>query len=339
MENLDELTLEEFVRKTTVKNPKVEVLKTREDGDYNALVQLIEQVFQSESNRGTLLLPELRKYTNTVAVFSDYGGESNDSKYKTYSFLVCDYQAAKAIIKEKMIDIRKQFNLKNKEISYKDLSFGPISRSITSYLNAINTGVVGFLYTVIIEKEIKTVFGDINKRISQDYVDLIKSNGLGSRKPEVCEKVLRITHIASYLIGLFAKEGQKIFWMTDDDSIAPNDTKTKDTLNLFCSILPLYAPYKFEVIAGATPFKEKNIEHLDLLSITDLVAGALEGLFSNTEEQGLKEGVEKIINWLGYDGMLKKRTTMIRRVENNKIIASNIVFNAEALGNAQIIYI
>ena len=50
------------------------------------------------------------------------------------------------------------------------------------------------------------------------------SEGLGNWDLAVVEKLMRVVHMAAYLAALGA-DGQKIFWMSDHDSICANEGK------------------------------------------------------------------------------------------------------------------
>ena len=331
----DNQKLIQAARKLTWINPVINVLKHIDTSDYNGLVKVIEDVLQKENNRKSLLLPELKKHTETLAIFSDYGGEAKDSNYLTYSFLVCDFHVAMEFITEYMQGIRNKHNLDEKEISFKDLRFGPLKRSLKPYLESLDKAVPGFLFTVVIEKKIQTVFGATNKKIPKEIVTLLNDSGYGKWKTNTAEKLLRIVHISAYLTGLFSKDGQKLFWMTDHDSIAPNEKKQMDMLNLFSNTLSIYTKNKFDVVGGAVPFDSKNMGMLDLLSSTDLVSGAIEHYLTrkdNLDEFTIKKEADEILQWLGHDGVaLKKRTILIKSEDNNSYSGGNLVFKPKAL--------
>lgn len=318
----------EFAQRLTWSNPVIKVLREDLKDQYTPLVKLIEGQLQESHKSKKLLLPELRKYGNeTIAIFSDYGGESSDSLYNTYSFLVCGWNHSYGVPIE-MKKVREKHNLADKEISFKDLRYGPIKRSLKEYLNILDYFAIGLLYNVIIEKSIDTMFvveGDTH----EDLCKFISDNGHGEWKPKVLEKLLRITHIAAYLTALLSENGQKIFWMTDHDSIAPNEKKTQETLKLFCHILPLYTQKTFDLIGGAVPFTEKSTHTLDLLSASDLVAGSIEHYFTRNDkmkELSIKEEADIILQWLGHNGLgLKKQTLLIRKDEHG-IKGSTVIF-------------
>lgn len=321
--------LTEIAKMLTWINPEINVLDNEYRSEHNALVQVIEQVLHNENVRKSLLLPELRKNTDTLGVFSDYGGESADSKYLTYSFLVCDMHAAKHFTEIGMNEIREKNSLGTKEIAFKDLRHGPTKRSLKGYLDLLDKSVPGFLYSVVIDKKISTVFDRPDKKIPKHIVKTIESYGFGKWKPAIAEKMLRVVHILGYLIGLFSKDGQNFFWMTDNDAIAPNQEGHMNMLSLLSNTLELYTKNKFKVFGGAVPFEEKDTSMLDLLSSTDLVAGAIEHYLTRKDKLvdfSIKEEADVILQWLAHDGIaLKKRTTIIRP-DGEGIIGANLVF-------------
>jgi hypothetical protein len=86
----------------------------------------------------------------------------------------------------------------------------------------------------------------------------------------------------------------------------------KRLLQLFHNVLSLYTTRKFELIGGALPFSEHSTDFLDLLSAADIVAGSIGQYFTERDEVGeqnvcVKEGAEKVLVWLGHDGLALKK--------------------------------
>ncbi len=94
------------------------------------------------------------------------------------------------------------------------------------------------------------------------------------------------------------------------------------TLELFHNVLNLYTNRKFGLLGGALPFSERSTDYLDLLSAADVAAGTVAQYFTGRDEFGehnvrLKPGAEKVLQWLGLDGLgLKKLCVMISAGEN-----------------------
>lgn len=309
--------LSDFAAQMTLHNVNLSIVPDTDD--YPWFIREFQRQLLALEERCELLLPNIRDNNESIAIFSDYGGESHDSKYLTYSFLICAWNQTGLFTRE-MEALRNDVGLNTpfKEIAFKDLRYGPIHRSLDRYLKNLSNYVNGYLLTVVIEKSAKSIFGVDHKSTLDFATKTLFENGFGRWKPEVAEKILRITHFVAYLVALLSRPGQKIIWMTDNDSIAPTGERFMDVLNLFENLLRHYCKHKFSTIGGAVPFKEKTAEFLDLLSAPDIVAGSIEHYFNRFHgangEPLIKEEVGRVLRWLSHQGVaLKKHTTIIRR--------------------------
>jgi hypothetical protein len=126
MDHLKKNLFYEFGQKVTMREPQVSVLNSEIYDQYILTVKAIDSCLKNKLESKKLLLPELRTYGNeTIAIYSDYGGESSDSKFFTYSFLVCGWNHSFAF-QEFMNDLRAKYKLNDKEISFKDIGYGPV---------------------------------------------------------------------------------------------------------------------------------------------------------------------------------------------------------------------
>ena len=319
-------TLEDFAEMMTMKKIVFNAIKRDKFNNNSILIKLVDSYFQSQSKNKELFFPELRTFSNeTISIFSDYGGEHTESKYNSYSILFCGWNHSWGAI-EKFNTIREKYKLDKKEIAFKDLKFGPTQRALDEYLNSLNENVYGFLFTVLIEKDIKSLFiGKGNLHLLKE----IENAGLGYWKEKNAEKLMRILHLISYVLPLISSPNQKIFWMTDQDSIVANKKMFENTFKLFEAVLKIYTDNKYSLIGGATPFKETDVYTMDLLSITDLVAGCVEQYFStkkNNEEPSIKKGAEKVIKWLSTQGIGLKKEVICIYLENDAIKIDGIKF-------------
>jgi hypothetical protein len=317
-------TWEEFVEAMTMKEIDFNSIKRDKFIENSTLIQLIDLYFQGQYKKGEFILPELRTMENqTISIFSDYGGEHKTSKYNSYSFLFCGWNHS-WYAGEEFEKIRLQYGLDKKEISFKDLRFGPSIRALDDYLNALNKNVYGFLFTVLVDKDIKQFFiGDSNKEV----LEKIKSVGLGNWKIKNAEKLLRILHIISYVLPLISDSNQKLFWMTDNDSIVANNEMFNNVFKMLEAVLKIYTNNKYKLVGGAVPFKERDVYTMDLLSITDLVAGCVEQYFTTEKTKGrpfIKEGAEKVLKWLATPGTFLTKELI-------RIYPENDLFKIEGL--------
>ena len=284
--------------------------------------------------RGKLILPNLAAFGNkTVGVFSDYGGEHKGAKYLTYSVLVCIYDL-RDLFSEKIREIREQHQLGSKEISYKDLGMGQVRRALPDYLLTLSNYLPGFLLTLAVQKSVLEIFKSSAEETSNLLEAALKSVGVEGRKPKVNEKLMRVVELVAFLTALLGKDGQKVFWMTDHDEISPTNAKHEETLKAFEALLRVFCRNNqaFSLVGGALPFEQRDVGTLDLLSATDLCAGALAEYLVKREvrepnEIEVKPGCEHILQWLAHDGIgLKKLNIIIRRSTNVPIESAVIEF-------------
>ena len=327
IEETNKLILD-FAKRIIWKPKELPLLSAPAGKEFPPFIFNIDKFLRDKCNEGKLILPELRKEGNmSIGIYSDYGGEHQKNHYNTYTFLVCGFNHSYGL-KSAMKDIRKKFKLGDTEISFKNFQFGPIQRALESYLNTVNFMVVGLLYTVVVSKDIESLFG-VDKTNKFLLSEILENANLGKWKPKVAEKLLRIVHTIAYLTALLSKEGQRIFWMTDHDAIASNTVQHDFTIKIFQNILPLYTKNKYDLIKGAVPFVEKSIEYLDFLSLADITAGSIERYFSVKKSRMeklvmVKTGAEKVLKWLGHDGVGLKKQTII--IEKNPTSKGEIIF-------------
>jgi hypothetical protein len=298
---------------------------------YSSLIESVEHLLLEGHRQRRLILPELSAFKNrSLGVFSDYSGEG-PGRYFVYSVLVCGLNM-RAPFEARMAEIRPRFGLGAKEIAYKDLRMGQIRRALPDYLTAADE-LPGFLCTVAVDKQIKSVFG-IEQDTRRRLAALLEDVGFGVRKPEVAEKLLRVVHLGAYLAALLGRNGQNVFWMTDHDEICPTPAQHMQLLAAFARVLPVYQTpgSQFDKIGGATPFAERRVEMNDLLSLPDLAAGTLGDYLSKRDvlqpdEILVKQGTDKIMLWLGKPGIgLKKSCFFLRKGAGDSIERGTIDF-------------
>jgi hypothetical protein len=324
IDKLSHDNLVNFMHETTMSNPALPLLPSSPDFVFPSLTRELDILLTKCEQRKKLLLPELRNHDEALAVFSDYSGEHKDSKYYTYTFFATAHGVLFYFAEQMEALRREHFQDKyDKEISYKDIQWGGIKRSLKHYLRLVDR-MPGLLLTVVVDKRIKSFFSGDTKMIR----DTLVSAGLGEWKPSVAEKLLRVTHLVTYIIALLSKDGQKIFWMSDHDSIA--ESNNIHASKIVSSLLPDYGRKEHGSFGFATPFAERSLMYLDALSMTDLVAGAVQHYFTQDKITGGKFLVRNedadITDWLGHQSFLKKHCVMFRYVDDANFIASNIIF-------------
>lgn len=278
----------------------------------------------SRSSRGELLLPNFKE-CKSVAIFTDYGGESKDSKYLTYTITLVDYDRL-YFFHNSMKNIREKYQLNKpiKEIAFKDLKYGPVDRSLEEYLYTINNLVNGIAFTLIVDKEIHSL-ADINEKSSKKLIaKILGEKGYGTFKPDVAEKVYRIINLVSYLVHLLVPYGKKIFWMSDQDSTIATDDKHRNIARLMQNAFYSFENANYDTIGYATPFsKQEDTLFLDLLSISDLKAGAIEHYLTRKKKLSdsdftISPGADKITTWIANNGIAFKKLSYVINFDNDK---------------------
>jgi len=304
-------TITDYANRIIRTDPAVPLLRKGEDFPF--IAHALEAHFMRLKEQRNLRLPDLSLDNETVVVLSDYGGDQQTSKCRSYSFLLASYNQLHWF-KEQMQLVRSKYGLSDKEIAFKDLRYGPLSRALEEYLVTLNNLVPGLLLTVIVDSDVTRLFSTGTDGIMP--VDALKAAGLGDWSKKEAERLLRIMHSLAYLISVLARNGQKILWMTDNDSIVANDKRKDETAKLLQRLLSHYSANRYAAVGIATPFAEDSFLH-DLLSAPDLVAGAIEHYFSNRpaiESKGIREDVNKILIWMAYEGIsLRRDVVRIKR--------------------------
>lgn len=300
------ISVEELMNRWTLKDIKLPV--EFEKYDSPIIFKLLNSSLEKRHIRKQLILPNFAD-TETVAIFSDYGGEAKGSKYYTYSFVFAAYDGLE-FFKDRMTDIRKKYGLDNprKEISFKDAHYGQMFRCIDEYLTLANNVVNGLVFTLAISKEIISMLDKDDKRTLKQVTEQLTDYSYGKWKPAVFEKNMRIIYTLTFFIKLLIPSGKKIFWMTDEDAIMANESKIADTTRIISNAINLCkdaSKYKF---IGFTPkpYDDEETYFLtDLLSIADLSAGSVEQLLTRNAEQKeeLSPLAEKVIQWSSVQGV------------------------------------
>ena len=311
-----------YANSFALKRPNLHILQQDTGLEHTVLSEILQEAIELSDRRLKLVLPDLRVFDNeTVVVFTDYGGEHSDSKYATYSTLLCPWNCCRAF-QTQMRKVRQANTLGTKEIAFKDFGMGQLQRALPEYLRLLDM-MPGFLFTLAVDTRIGSLFEIPGARQGERVSDVLEAQGFGRRKPKVAEKLMRIVDTAAFLSALLTHDGQGLFWMTDNDSILePIDSSQAhdDVLKLFQRMLQKYKRpnVNFAMIGGAAPFADDNTMFGDLLSATDVTAGALCQYMSQKQESPedgirVKIGCDQVLEWLTKDGIgLKKMTIAIQ---------------------------
>jgi hypothetical protein len=320
----------------TLRSPNLNVLRDDNRAEMPGIAHFLEDGFKARDKQGKLLLPDLSALLNTtIGIFSDYGGEDPSSRYSTYSFLVCAYGSL-GPFKEKMTALRATSGIGQKEIAFKDFRHGPSRRMLPAYLRLTDQYISGLLFTLVVDKSIPSLFGPGDSETLAKMADALETTGYGALSPKIAEKLFRIVHCIAFLIALLGHPGQKIFWMMDNDPIGETSERHTKLLGILLKVLPLYTTKSFGFLGGARPFTPPSFELLDLLSMSDIAAGAVAQCMSSIDTAGqqnalIKPGGDHVLRWLCHNSVtLKKFAMAVKRLPNGVVGVGPIDFEARA---------
>jgi len=123
---------------------------------------------------------------------------------------------------------------------------------------------------------------------------------------------------------------KKSFGCAITDATCANSEAHKRLLSLYQNVLTLYSTRKFGLMGGALPFQERHTGYLDLLSAADVVSGTINQYLTERDRVGeenacVKEGADKVLLWLGHDGLALKKLNMLMRLGDDGTLCSGIM--------------
>lgn len=289
--------------------------KIRED--FPGLAQLIAPLIAQ--------IDELPDFSDDskIGIMTDFGGEHDGAVVNTYSFLIYA-QSKMGPFEDATKELRCRHGLLDPfcEFQYKKLKNGPRMRAIPGFLDIVDSLIHGVLVTLVVDKSIKSVFGDKGPAA---VATQLAANGFREWKPSVAEKMMRVCHTAAAFLSVLTSPGQRLLWYCDEDAInkrGPHQPKS-ETLRLFATTLGMYSPHTFDLIGGGVSFTDKSYLD-DFLSVPDLAAGAVCDLMTahirGHDSIAGEEGKKVVLQWIARPApFLSKVTLQVARLPDGSI--------------------
>lgn len=243
-------------------------------------------------------LPNINR-SKTLMCFSDYSGEEVKSRYFVYSFLIIDGDNLK-VWDEQRRKIRESIIADGRRVSFKNLRDKVGQKFVEDYLKLADQ-LNGFLITVAISKDIKSIFQndspiDLSNPAFLEYTDWTEDS---------VEKAFRVIHILSLFIAGLSSEYQDVIWITDNDKIAANDDRLDQLTKLFAYVSTYYLNHSLgHLRVGRTQSDDGTRLIEDLCSIPDFAAGAYSDQLKSIGDFDASEGR---VFWL-YSPTFKNKT-------------------------------
>lgn len=230
---------------------------------------ILNQDLVNLSRKHAWSLPDLRD-APALLLGSDYSGETRDSQYMVYSFLVTN-SAAWGEWEPLRLKVREQLLGDSRRMAFKRLSDERRWQALGPFLSAADR-LGGLSFSVAINKKCGSLFaGDAPLDLGNpDFACFRKW------KPAVIEKACVVVNFLGFLLGGLAADGQDVFWFTDEDSIGANDERVGELTRLFAWGASSHLGFSLGHCRCGTARCDNGTGQIeDLLAIPDLVAGAV----------------------------------------------------------------
>lgn len=207
---------------------------------------------------------------STLCIASDYSGYHRKSKYEVISFLIVDMDNSWQWANSRRC-VREHFLADGRRVSFKGLHDWRQFYALPSFLESANN-IVGICVNVALRKNIRVRY--INKATMHSLTGASPFKGKWSHK--TLNHMFKIVHFVSLFIAGLSKPGQNIYWISDQDLIFANPSKSEDVACLLSALTDMYVDYELgELGIGTTNLDEGDRLVEDLAAIPDLSAGAL----------------------------------------------------------------
>jgi len=204
-----------------------------------------------------------------VFIASDYGGSHKSSKYEVFSVVYVDAEASSEW-EARRRHIRQQFMGDGRRMSFKRLGDRQRQKAIGPFLWAAEA-LSGVCVSLVIRKSLRPLHGD--KAVFDQFRKAIPLQG--KWRDRQLERMMRITHLVSFLTGGLSRPGQHIYWISDQDDVFADKLKSADSAQVVSRFTSHYVKHPLgELGVGTTALDEGDRFEEDLAAIPDLVAGA-----------------------------------------------------------------
>jgi hypothetical protein len=288
------------------------------------------------------LLPELlagsfglnARRSGRVFLFSDWGGEHQDSAYTTFSCLLCDAESLSEWLFR--VDSRRSAG---RTFSYKTLNSDVLRRLDLAPILSAADSIRGVLLSVCFHRTLGSAFKPpSDPKLWDGY-----NRDASLYKPHVFEKMMRTVDMSGYLSAICVSETSELFYILDDDSIAENKDQQEVFTRGFRSVVALATS------RPPTLLRISNVSNCGVqadaemaCSLADLAAGALTNavnylLPSGPESAPLvaqmfprfdRPKVDVILRWLRSDsGALAKYSFVVGPREAGLSVGRFVAFD------------
>lgn len=204
----------------------------------------------------------------TLAIYSDYGGNSRDSKFNSISLLFIDLERIHGwnVLREA---VRREYLPDRRRMEFKGLNDGCRRRALPWFLRAADQ-IPGCCISIGIDKRIdgiltkRDMVSEMHRQASLEAAWKFKS----------LETMMRVVQFVAMFMAVFSNPGQNVYWISDEDELFAG-AKLRDTQRMIEKFTSAYIRHPLgELGLGTTKIDEEDRFDEDCASVADLVAGA-----------------------------------------------------------------
>jgi hypothetical protein len=294
---------------------------------------IFNDVMKNLAARSPHRLPNIR-IGQKIFIASDYSGQHDLAHYETFSFLFADLRHWRQW-EERRIRVRQQYLADGRRMAFKNLGDRQRRKALVPFLTAASS-IPGLSVTVLINKGIKSMFQKQGKLDMSEPELLLYRHWNG----HTFERLLRAVHLVSFFLAGLSRHGQDVMWITDEDDIAANPNKLTELTQIWAGVCSHYLQHDMgHLRCGTTKCDNGSRQIEDLVSIPDLVAGALTEVLSVHRNEGiviskliispltvLSKKTKEIMNWFSTDfEPLKRLVLAIESIEDSTALTLKLL--------------
>jgi hypothetical protein len=148
--------------------------------------------------------------------------------------------------------IRKEFLGDGRRISFKDLRDRQRAKAIVPFLRASNT-IPGLLMVFAIRKNLPNIFSEPCPDQDASVIELSHWNKASF------SKLSRISILGALLVACMSAPNQNVLWFSDQDEIAPNESKIRDVTKIVAHYISHLCPHALQHIRFGTTGKASMV--------------------------------------------------------------------------------
>jgi hypothetical protein len=215
----------------------------------------------------------------TLNIYSDYSGSTRASRFETISLLVVDLAGA-GLWDAMRSEVRRAFMNDGRRMGFKGLNDGNKRRALPGFLTAADQ-IPGVCCVIAIDKRIVRMCAPPDTDRRMNTMGILSS----SWRPKPLEQMMRIVSLVSLFIGILSQPHQNVYWISDEDELFANPSKTVDTKRLLERFSSVCVRHPVgELGLGTTSIDEADRFDEDCAAIPDLIAGAAAEVLTNLTE-------------------------------------------------------